>query len=63
MCAGSYIIDQEHTCKPCPKGATCADGASFESNAPGSEWEIEQALDGGLQRRILRYLHAPLSVI
>ena len=48
----TYIVDQMRPCVKCPKGATCLDGVQFVSNAPGSEWEMERAYNGGLQRRI-----------
>ena len=48
----TYIVDQMRPCVKCPKGATCLDGVQFVSNAPGSEWEMERADNGGLQRRI-----------
>ena len=49
----TYIVDQMFPCKKCPKGAMCPDGVAFVSNAAGSEWEVEPAADGGLQKRIL----------
>ena len=49
----TYIIDSLHTCMPCPKGASCLDGASFVSNAQGAAWEEVRAAGGGMQRRIL----------
>ena len=50
----TYIIDQyAPSCQPCPRGASCPDGAQFLPTAVGSVWENVFDADGGIQKRII----------
>ena len=55
-----YIIDRASSCRKCPKGATCPDGAQFIPNdwsevgkENGSTWEQVRNSDGSMSYRVM----------